>query len=53
MKLSEIKKIKHCYKEDEINKALKEGYVTFKVAQIRLKTPEFEETRIQYCMGKK
>jgi len=52
MKLSEIKKVKHAYTEEQINRHLKQGYHIFKIAQTRLKTPEVEEVRIQYCMGK-
>ena len=52
MKLGDIKQVKHCVGEHEVNAALNAGFKIFKIAQKRFKTPETEEVAIQYCMGK-
>ena len=52
MKLIDVKQVKHATTENEVNKALKQGYKILKMAQNRIKTPECEDVKIQYCLGK-
>ena len=52
MKLSDVKKLKECYSDEEANKYLDDNYEVLKIISSRNTTPDVEEVRPCYVLGK-
>ena len=51
MKLSDVKKIKESYSDDEVNKFLDKGFELLKVISSRNTTIDIDEIRPCYVLG--